>query len=134
MQCAYTLLSCDLPGSTAFFLINSQMARFLKKVMEHKTCVMNFSQTFVWNNSLSKKNSVRKIKKVFMWWTHYSGLILMKLDFLDRFLKNTQISNSQKSVQQKLNCSMRRDTWKAVSLFTILRLHLKRVMESITHA
>jgi hypothetical protein len=51
----------------------------------------------------------------------------MKLDLLDRFFKNTQISNSQKSVQQKLSCSMRRDRHEeAVSLLTILRMHLKK--------
>jgi hypothetical protein len=51
----------------------------------------------------------------------------MKLDLLDRFLKNTQISNSQKSVQQKPSCSMRIDRHEeAVLLFTVLRMHLKK--------
>jgi hypothetical protein len=51
----------------------------------------------------------------------------MKLNLLERFFKNTQISNSQKSVQQKPSCSIRIHRHEeAASLFTILRMHLKK--------
>jgi len=39
--------------------------------------------------------------------TGYSGQILMKLEFYDRWSKNTQIS--WKSFHWKLSCSMRTD-------------------------
>jgi hypothetical protein len=38
---------CGLLGSTVFFHIISKMAKFSKKVIEHKMCVLIFSTTFV---------------------------------------------------------------------------------------
>jgi hypothetical protein len=40
------IVICGLPDSTVFFRIISQTA-LLKKVTEHKTCVLIFSTTFV---------------------------------------------------------------------------------------
>ena len=76
------------------FHIILSIAQFKKK----KVCVLIFCTTFVWNISHSKKNWARC-------WKIYIGLyvkqcyschILMKLEFLDRFLKNTQKSNFTK--------------------------------------
>jgi hypothetical protein len=38
---------CSLSGWTMFFYIISLAARFTKKVIEHKMCVLIFSATFV---------------------------------------------------------------------------------------
>jgi len=37
------IFMCELPGSTIFLRIILQAARFKKKVIEHKTYVLNFS-------------------------------------------------------------------------------------------
>ena len=55
---------------------------FGKNVIEHKTCVLIFSTTFIWNISHSKMNSRRychKCENVFMWSTRYFWRILVKL-------------------------------------------------------
>ena len=57
-------------------------------------CVLSFSTTFVWNISYSKKNLTRysqKCRNVFMKSTRYSCRILMKLNFLEIFEKNSDI-------------------------------------------
>ena len=56
---------------------------FWKLVIEHQVCVLIFSTTFVRNISHSNKNSARnhKCTYVFMWSTHYSCQILLKLQF-----------------------------------------------------
>ena len=56
----------------------------------------DFLYKYVWNVSHSKKNRVRYDQKcisVFMYSTRYSCQILMKLNFLNRFSKNTQIQS-----------------------------------------
>ena len=45
---------CGLPGSTIFFHIILYAARFSKRVMEHKICVLILSTTLVLNISHSK--------------------------------------------------------------------------------
>jgi len=45
-----------LPRSTEFFHIISKMARFKKKVIEHKMCVSSISTIFVGNMLHCKKN------------------------------------------------------------------------------
>ena len=73
------------PSSTKFPHIISQMARFQKKkVVEHKTCILIFSTTFVWNIFHSKKTWARYDQRcisVFTYTTHYYCLILMKIEF-----------------------------------------------------
>jgi hypothetical protein len=57
---------------------------FLKKVIEHKMCVLIFSTTFVQNISHCKKNLARyrqKCEKIFVQNTRYSCRILKKLAF-----------------------------------------------------
>jgi hypothetical protein len=41
------IVICDLPGSTMFFNIISQTARFSKRVIEDKMCVLIFSTAFI---------------------------------------------------------------------------------------
>jgi hypothetical protein len=63
---------------------------FQKKVIEHKTCVLTFSYTFVWNISHSKANWVKffhKCTEIFLQSTHYSCHILIKLEFSWHILK-----------------------------------------------
>jgi len=67
-----------------------------KKVTENQMCVLNFSTTFVWNISHSKKKWVWYDQNgilVFMKSTGFSCLILIKLEFWQLSKKNTQISN-----------------------------------------
>ena len=76
---------------------------------DHNFFFFNFSSTCVWNISHSKKNSARHYHKrtqVFMNRTCHS---CPNLSFLDRFSKNTQISNFVKSIQREMNCSMPAD-------------------------
>jgi hypothetical protein len=59
-------------------------------------CVLIFSTTLVWNIFHYKKNWARYEQKcilIFKYSTGYSYQILMKLEFLNRFPKNIQISN-----------------------------------------
>jgi len=73
-------------------LINGKI--FRKKVTEHKTCVLIFSTTFVWNISHSKKKWVRNDKKCISVHVLYPLFVSNYNEtwiFLT-FLKNTQIS------------------------------------------
>ena len=53
----------DLSGSTTFFDITSQTARFSGKVTGHKICVLIFSTTFIRNIFRFKKISARYCHK-----------------------------------------------------------------------
>jgi len=62
-----------------------------KRVLEIK-CFSIFSATYVWNISHSKNNLARyyhKLTLVFRWSTRYACKFLMKLEFFDRFSKNS---------------------------------------------
>ena len=87
------IVICDLPGSSYFSTLSHQRYDFRQNVTEHKTCVLLFSTTFVWNISHSKKNWMRydqklyrsscKVPVILVW-------IQWKFTFLDRFSRNTQ--------------------------------------------
>jgi len=73
-----------------YYLINDN----IKKNVEHRVCVLIFTTNFVWNVSHCKKNFARYDKQrtlVFTWSTCFSCQILIKLEFFDRFSKNTQL-------------------------------------------
>ena len=59
----YYIAICDLSGSTIFFLIISQTARFLGRVTENKMCVLFFPTTLVRSIPRSKKNCMRYYHK-----------------------------------------------------------------------
>ena len=65
------------------------------KVVEYKMLILNFCATFVWNISQSRKSWVRynyECTKFFMYSTHYSCQVLIKLDFSWQvFKKSTHI-------------------------------------------
>ena len=66
---ACAVLSEGLAGSTIFSTLSHKRHGSLKKVTEHKKCVLILSTNFVWNISHSKKNSTRywhKCQNVFM--------------------------------------------------------------------
>ena len=54
------IVICDLPRSTKFFLVISQMARLKKKkVTDYEKFILIFSTKFVWNISHYKKKWAR---------------------------------------------------------------------------
>ena len=62
MQCACATLSSVIWPAEQYFSALSHKRhdyRREKKIIEHKLCVLNFSTSFVWNISHSKKNSAR---------------------------------------------------------------------------
>jgi hypothetical protein len=100
MQYACSLLHCHcvLSGFTVFFYGISHMVRF-KKYMYIFKCVFPPSTIFVWNISHSNQNWAwygQKRLLVFMQSTSYFCQILVKLNFMDRFSKNTHIWNFMK--------------------------------------
>jgi len=85
------IVICGLSRSTICFHIISKTARFSKKkVTEHKTCVLIFFTTFVWNISHSKKKLARYDSN-FYWSSCKVPFIIVrfswKLNFLDIFSK-----------------------------------------------
>ena len=82
---SYYVVVCGLPGSTIFFDIVSQTARFFLKELLNIKCVFWFiaqilSKTFL----ILKKNSAtdnHKYTELFMWSTRYFCQILMKFEF-----------------------------------------------------
>jgi len=69
-MCMRHIVICGLPGSTKYFHIISQTARFLKKTgIETEIFVLIVSTNFVWKISNSKKDWARydqKFTLVFM--------------------------------------------------------------------
>ena len=105
---------CGLSGCTIFFHIFSQMAPFSKKKgTEPKMCVLIFSTTFVWNISHSKKNSPRKLCKIYIGLHVQYPLLLSEGNetwiFSMYFQKILKYQISWKFVQWKPSCSMRTD-------------------------
>ena len=86
---------------------------FRKTVTEHKTCVLIFSTTCIWNIFHSKNKSGRycnKCRNVFIYSTSYFCYIVMKFKiFSIYFRKSLKYQISSKSVQWELSCSMRTD-------------------------
>jgi hypothetical protein len=77
------------------------------EVTEHKTCVLIFTTSFVWNISHSKKNSARyKLTYIYTYSTRPCQ-ILIKLEFSRQIFEKYQIS--WKSVQWEPICFMRTD-------------------------
>ena len=73
-----------------FSTLFHEWCSFLKKnVTERQMCVSIFSTSFVRNISYPKKKWARchKCVNVFMWSTHYSNHILMKLEFCQQSFK-----------------------------------------------
>ena len=88
--------SCNVPVIIVRFKWNLNFSRERKKVTEHKTCVLIFSTTFVWNISHSKENWARYDQKcilVFMYSTGYYRQISMKLEFFEREKKSYWTQN-----------------------------------------
>jgi hypothetical protein len=86
--------SVALSGSTIFFHIISQTARYSEKIIERKTCDLIFCTTFAWNISHPKKNSARYYHKCNSCNVPVILVILQSnLNFLERFSRNPQIPN-----------------------------------------
>jgi hypothetical protein len=95
MQCAYAI--CELWPVQLYkifpnYFINGTI--LLKKVTEHKMCVLIFSTTFEWNISHSKNNWARYHKSISVSCKVPIILVIFQWNyFFDRFSKNTQIQN-----------------------------------------
>jgi len=79
-----SFVACPALELSLSVLLSYKWHGFLKTVTEHKMCGLTFYTTFAWNIFPSRKNWARYDKKcvvVFMWSTHYSSPILMKLEF-----------------------------------------------------
>jgi hypothetical protein len=82
-----------------------------KRLLNIKS-VFRFSLNLVWNIFHSKKKLARYYRKcvlVFIYRTHYSRQILMKLEFSRQFPKIRTYQISWKFVQWEPSCSMRKD-------------------------
>ena len=109
------IVVCGLLGSRIFFphlLTNGTISK-KKRVTEPKTCVLIVYTAFVWNIFHSKKNCARYNKKCILVFIEVPIMLvwfLWNLNFLDRFSKNTQISNFKKicPAGAKLLCT---DRW-----------------------
>ena len=83
---------------------------FREKRVDHKTCVLIFSTTFLYSISHSKNNSARychKCENIFMRSTRYSCQFLMKLWFSRHFRKESKYQILSKSGQWESSYSMR---------------------------
>jgi len=93
----FVVISCLSVCLCQFFfshyLLNAMI--FGKKVIEHKMCVLILLTAFIWSISHSKKDWARYYYKrtcVHVKYT-FSCRILLKLELIDKLLKNTQLPN-----------------------------------------
>ena len=93
MQCACTILpSVVCPSLQYFSTLSHKRHDFRKKLLNAK-CILIFSTNFVRNIFRSKKNWARYDKKYIF---HIFVRFEWNNNFLDRFLKNSQILNFMK--------------------------------------
>ena len=57
---------------------------------------------------------------------------VIRLEFLDRFSKNTQVTNFMKILLQETSCSMRTDMTKLIVAFVTLRTRLKQIRTNLS--
>jgi hypothetical protein len=124
---------CGLPDSRALFHIISQTARFSKKLLHIKVCFI-FIHIICPTFLILKRNERDMIKNLY-WSSCKLHVILVRFEwnfnFLDRFSKNTQISNlvQIRPVRAELfhadGRTDRQTWWSQLSLFAILRTLLK---------
>ena len=77
-------------SDTTFFSHIDKRHDFWKKGIEHNMCALIFATTFIWNISHFKKNRARYNQNcilMFMYSTHYSCQILMKVEFSGHICK-----------------------------------------------
>jgi hypothetical protein len=90
----YTVI-CGLLGSTMFFYVISQTARFSRKKLLNITCVFQISLQLLSEIFLILRRTERDVINAY--WASCNMLVILviyewNLNFLDKFLKNTQIS------------------------------------------
>ena len=131
-ESACAVLSCGLPGSTAFFHVISQTARLLEKRYWTKDVCFDSLYKFFWNFSHSKKNSARYYLPAHcpLFLSHFNET----WPFSTYFRKIFKYQISWQSIQWESSCSMRMDRqagrqiWRScVFLSAILRTRLKIV-------
>jgi hypothetical protein len=132
---SYYSVICGQSGSTIFFDIISYKARYPRKVIKHKMCLLIFSTTFVWN-SYSKGNSSRychKCTSVFMLSNRCSCEILKILEFSGHIFEkysNTKFNENPPFGSRVVPCSWvegQTDRWTDITNFAASRKRLKRV-------
>jgi FtsH-binding integral membrane protein len=97
-KCTYCMLSSVVCLAVQYFpTISHKRQDFLKKVTEHKMCVLIFSTTVVWNISHSEKNWAmycHNCTQVFVWIIRYSCQIWTEVEVSRKMfwtLSNTKL-------------------------------------------
>jgi len=113
MQCAFTITSpVTCPSLQYFSTLSHKRHDFPEKFIEHKMCILILATNLCDIFLILRRTDRNMIKN--MYWSLCKGPVILgrfewNLNYLYRFLKNTQILHFTKSVQWEPSCFMRQD-------------------------